>query len=192
MLKVHYIGTNTYNAKSFAKEAHEYGVSRAMPVSLIKKMDFGDKVFLAENIHDKTGEANIFGGFTVGGFTPMNISEIEMETLMTRLTRKVNDNKTGEYVMRLCGRYQVVSVGMIDNPDINKLSDCINTLKDINPDAKVLLTGKYFDINPVQYGPLFQTRGITFADNISEVDVTIKGNIQIAPTITNIDNYKRY
>jgi len=72
---LHYIGKGLYTPASFRREAERYGVNRAVPISMLKSIRYGDVVLVA--IHrsqkkrsSKTGArkwAEVFGCFQVTG-----------------------------------------------------------------------------------------------------------------------------
>ena len=190
--KVHYIGSGLYTPKIFAEEAKKFGVSRGFPIKTAMSLGFGDQVLLAEDLGD--AKANLFGGFTVTGFTPLNITEEQRKKLRSML--KVKEEKGAKKaeppiaVRRMCGTYVEISRDNIDY-DINSLKDCLKALKIVCPEAKMLLNGVYFDMEPLEYYPICHSRTITYADNLDMSAVKVKGNIETKAQIVNVSQYSK-
>lgn len=191
-VKVHYIGSGLYTPEIFAEEAKKFGVSRGFPIKTGMGLDFGDKVLLAEDLGN--AKANFFGGFTVTGFTPLNITDEQRKKLRSILkTKDEKDAKKADppvAVRRMCGTYIEVSRDTIDY-DINSLKDCLKALKIVCPEAKMLLNGVYFDIEPLEYYPICHSRTITYADNLDMSAVKVKGKTEIKAQIVNVDHYSK-
>lgn len=190
--KVHYIGSGLYTPEIFAEEAKKFGVSRGFPIKTAMGLGFGDKVLLAEDLGD--ARANLFGGFTITGFTPLNITEEQRKKLFSILKvkdDKEKNNKTAPVsVRRMCGTYTEIS--RVDvNYDINSLKDCLKALQIVCPESKMLLNGVYFDIEPLEYYPICHSRTITYADNLDISSVKIKGKTETKAQIVNVGQYSK-
>lgn len=188
---VHYIGQGLYTPELFASEAKTYGVSRGMPINTAMGLEYGSKILLAQDLG--SGNANLFGGFTVTGFTPLNISKEERQKLYDILKVKDDeseDNQEGVKVKRLCGSY--IILGKVDvRPDINNLKDCLKVLRGIKPDVKLLINGVYFDIEPVKYYPICFSRTITTADDLDFSTIKVRGDIADKAQIVNVKDYQK-
>jgi len=180
---IHFIGMGTYDIKSFVKEAKKYGVSRAIPISVASGMNFGKAILLAQ--YHGGCRAYIFGGFVVNGFSPINLSHDEMKRLKKKLD-VVKDVQSAYQVERMCGTYTVTSCTYINDT----LKECMEVLKEIKSDAKILLNGVYFDVEkPFTHYPVCFTRCMTYT-KIKYQELGVKlGKKQLQ--VSFITNYQR-
>ncbi len=77
---IHFIGKSYYTINSFEKEAAKFGVSRRIDKRLIKKMRYGDKVY----VFQKDGKSSkCFGYFVInsvwGKYSPEMMEELDRE-----------------------------------------------------------------------------------------------------------------
>ena len=166
-IKLHYIGKRYYTMESFTKEAEKYGVSRALPVSVVKKLHWGDKIYVAFDMKSSKGRyALVFGYFYVQG---LNISNPEIRQKLkedgrVRIVKEVSYGGSGGgrgvSVVRGCGSYSIGSVSYVDN-DIYELAEVIDDIaKKENIKVKVMVTGLFVRLSPIKlYGAPF-TRSI--------------------------------
>jgi len=118
-IKLHYIGKRFYTIETFTKEALKHGVSRAMPVGIIKKLHWGDKIYVAFEHKDQNGKgALVFGYFYVQGLNVSNpiVSEKLKEDDRIKIVKTVkpgggsSGSGGGARVSRGCGSYVVASI----------------------------------------------------------------------------------
>jgi hypothetical protein len=96
---LHFIGAGYYSIPKYAKEAQELGVSRRVSFFDLKKMEFGDRVLLAQ------WDGNVaiaFGTFYITGINGLN-HEITEKLEAAGKLKKFSDG--GEVVIRGCGMY---------------------------------------------------------------------------------------
>mgnify|MGYP001564311100 CR=1 FL=1 len=170
MIPVHFIGKGKYTPESFAEEAKKVGVSRALPLQVALGLEFGDKILLAMDMSNC--RAYLFGGFVVSGFTPLNLTPEEKKAFFESIKIK-KTNKVQELIKRGCGTYILETEMVIE--ENQPFKECLQKLKGIKKDAKILLNGVYFDLKkPFEYFPLCFTRGITHTDlGIPDADKNI-------------------
>lgn len=148
---LHYVGKGLYTPASFRREAERYGVNRAVPISMIKSIRYGDVVLVA--IHrsqkkrsSKTGArkwAEVFGCFQVTGLA-------FSEQVASYLEQNGYGKREGglQFVRRRCGVYaesefhtdspQSIWEGILEGWEAGAFSD-----------AKVFLVGKFIPMDTV-------------------------------------------
>lgn len=151
---LHFIGANTYGKDRFIKEAQRIGVSRAIPLNMLSKMKWGDRIYTAEfnpikmeNIK-KVGYADVFGYFTVYGFNhtlPHSIFEAILANTHTECG-------TAEpvTVIRACGSYAIAGSCFTKDAleDIcGLIKQFISEDKTIQEMPKFFVTGRFTVLN---------------------------------------------
>ena len=144
---IHFIGKNYYTMNKFVKEANLINVSRAISPFVIKKMNIGDVVLLAQ----KDGSSSkIFGYFVfteITGLTPEAIETLQKEKIINKVP-----SITPVKIERGCGSYTVTG-----EYEICSANDLMNTLRDLDNDliGRVMIGGQFHilkDIGiPVDY-----------------------------------------
>ena len=180
-IPLHYIGRRYYTIASFTAEAKKFGVSRALPTSVLKKFEWGDKIYLAFYEKDKKGPyALIFGYFVIAG---INVANDALKTEVNNDKRiKVKDSMdfgSGIVVTRGCGEYIVSSTTVVDN----KLSELIEVIEDagkrLGVKPKVMARGPFSKLTLAKLRGAKFTRSITYVTvppelleyfNISDID----------------------
>jgi len=104
-VRLHYIGRRFYSTERFIEEARRYGVSRALPASVIKSLKWGDVIFLAQ--YEKGGIAHIFGFMRVTGLSVIASRRVR-EIARQRLSIDAEYSGSGRAVVRACGSYVVM------------------------------------------------------------------------------------
>lgn len=140
---IHFIGKSYYTMDKFVSEAREKGVSRAVSFEIFKKMNIGDRIFLAQ----KDGKSTkIFGYFVfenIVGLDSQFISELKSDGYV----RQVSKPDYSEQVERGCGEYTVTGIFEINSPD--KLMDKIRN-SDKEDVGRVMIGGEFYDLKDVQ------------------------------------------
>jgi len=98
---IHFIGSKYYSINSFVKEAKEYSINRRISLNNLKRLDFGDRIFLAQG---GSKSSIIFGYFvltTVSGLPRDVVKELEESKC---IEFKDSDRKR---ILRGCGSYEV-------------------------------------------------------------------------------------
>lgn len=97
---LHFVGKSYYTPAKFEREAQKYGVSRRVSVQDLRKMTWGDKVYLA--IKDGNQIAKVFGFFIIE-----RLAGLDAETMQGVTTRYGAEpiDMGGELVARECGQY---------------------------------------------------------------------------------------
>jgi len=166
---VHYVGVNLYKIRDFIREASKHGVSRALPLNIVKKLKWGDRIFLAQ--YDSKGKmARIFGYFTVDGlryFTEdgnQEFSKAVRERLDVREYTFVNKD-----VFRICGNYTISFVCYVGN-SVEEIATILEELsKEFNTKVKVFVEGELTLIVPVEVPAKF-TRSVIKLDIPDEIE----------------------
>jgi len=182
--KLHYVGKRLYSLKLFIREAEQHGVSRAIPLSIVGKMKWGEPILLA--FYDtKKGVANIFGYFTVDTITH-NFPKLLADELC-RKVHIVDSKKVDVEVDRGCGSYIVRSIAYTDE----ELEKVVEKIKEVaekyNYKVKIFVGGKLKIFKEMIRVPAKFTRSIVYVD----LDVDIKTLPQREVRIVRIDNYRR-
>ena len=114
----HFVGTR-YTPRSFIEEARLYGVSRNLPASQLKGMNYGDIV----NLLQWSGEqASLFAQFTVSRvlIRDPEISAKISERLIEEGRARYDDSNSGggSSVVRECGSYDVSGRVIVDDKSV--------------------------------------------------------------------------
>jgi len=128
---LHFIGNKYYSIPKFIKEAKRIGAARRVSLKVLKKMNFGDKVVVAQWDGYKT---IVFGYFiirTVGGITHDISAEVRERY------GGICISPGGEVVTRGCGTY-VSGACYATNAEINEICEVIEEVAGEN--AKLPLT----------------------------------------------------
>ena len=155
-VKLHYVGKGLYDIERFKKEAHRYGVSRALPLSIVKKLKDHERIYLAQW---NKGKALIFGYFTVDGLQYFGSEELKKKIREDERLKVRSESYSGEVVIRGCGCYTISSVTYVDN-SISELAQIIDDArKELGENVKVFVTGRFYEIEPFEIPAPF-SRGI--------------------------------
>ena len=114
---LHWIGNEYYSIESFISEAEEYGVSRRVPKHILKKMEWGDKVFLATR---ETGKKKpvIFGYFYIDRLQGINIDDLPEDIAV-----KVVNAGPVALVKRGCGYLVAGGIYAYTDANVERLAD---------------------------------------------------------------------
>lgn len=108
---LHFIGKGYYDdIDAFIHESKQIGISRAIAYNVFKKMELGDRVFLAQKHADK--KSKIFGYFIFSSILGMKAEKID------ELRQKgiIKDEPVLPFAInRGCGMYVVASTSTIEN-----------------------------------------------------------------------------
>lgn len=197
MVKLHYIG-KLYSIKKFEQESLKYGVSRAIPLHLLSKIQFGEKIYLGQwnfteeitidvenELTKRIGTADIFGYFIVNG---LNLPDKITELLLPKLNIKEVSEPTHSQVERGCGSYEVTAVVFVDNSMEEILQVLKETMKDLNmKNVKVFLTGVYHPIIPH-----LEIQEMEFSRSFVDLPYSNDGKLlEVEKQIQFIEDYKR-
>lgn len=140
---IHFIGKSYYTMDKFISEAKEKGISRAVSHEVFKKMNIGDRIFLAQ----KDGKSTkIFGYFvfeSIVGQDSQFISGLKSDGYIVQVSKP----DYSEQIERGCGEYTVTGVYAINSPD--KLMERIRE-SDKEDVGRVMIGGKFHYLNGVQ------------------------------------------
>jgi len=134
---LHFVGKSYYSREEFIFESKAHGVSRAVAPNILKKMQMGDAVFLAQ------GDAKssvIFGMFIIDRLIGLS------EDLIQEMTRQnlIEVQTVDPYkVERGCGSYVVGAECKIK--DRNAIFDLIRNTKDADI-GRVMVGGEFFTL----------------------------------------------
>lgn len=131
---LHYIGKQYYSIKKFIKEANDVGINRKIDPRMLKKMNFGDLIFLAQG--DSKG-SKIFGFFEFT--TLMGLSDVLKERLINSDVVKWVSTPRAK-IIRGCGSYILESLYKVC--DTNKVMKIIRSMD--NEDLKGIMIGGSF------------------------------------------------
>ena len=156
---LHYVGLKSYTLQQFIDEAISLGVQRAISLTHLKRISWGDVVFLALHTREKVGDrrvpcARIFGFFTVEGISyrlPPKANRILKELIPIEKSKVPT---SGDVIERGCGRYAVAEINYIDpsKVSIQDIAKAIGSaVKAIGWKGryKLFITGTFY-----KYGPL--------------------------------------
>jgi hypothetical protein len=135
---IHFIGKKYYTINQFIDEANKQGISRAIASQMLKKMEFGDLILLAQ----KDGSATkIFGGFVFSRI--VGIGHFAMKHLQEKNLVK-HSSSPGTKIQRGCGNYTVQDVYTITNE--KKVMEEIRQMSNI---GKAMIGGEFLSIDQI-------------------------------------------
>jgi len=140
---LHFIGNKYYSISKFIKEAKQLEASRRVSLKVLKKMNFGDKVVVAQWDGKKT---IVFGYFTirrVGGITP----DISVE--VCERYGGVCISPGGEVVIRCCGIY-ISGACYSTSASIGKICEVIEEVAGENAKLPLVVEGPFTPYPTVQ------------------------------------------
>jgi len=168
-IPLHYIGNRTYGIERFVKEAKNIGVSRTLPTTLLKQMEWGQPVLLAvwrrmsEEQDRKTrekGSALVFGYFTITG---LNASNQLVQIAKKHLNIKGSiEYDGGQLVRRGCGTYSVTATHYIDNTLKETVEALEKAMEELGMKEKIFATGQFHELEHFTITPAPFTRSITY------------------------------
>lgn len=144
---LHFIGKQYYTINAFESEAREYQVSRRIALDKLKKMRFGDKIYLFQKTR-KAHNSTMFGFFTferiLGEIPQVMIDELHKEGHLD-LTISVNAGgieNAGKHIIRGCGSYIMGMALILEGIDAFALAE---KLKRHNA-QKVMIGGTFYGL----------------------------------------------
>ena len=128
---LHFIGKKYYSQNAFLKEAMALGVSRVVALSVLKVMNWGDRVLLAQ--HD--GKSSIaFAYFRITRIQGEDLDEIIFTDEVKKALKKES------YVLRGCGSYEITVQAEIDSTKLS-LPDIANRLETLKGKKTIMIGG---------------------------------------------------
>jgi len=173
---VHFVGLRYYTVKSYVEEAKRLGVSRALPVNVLKRFNWGDPIFLAIHVKEQSEDgkeviptAVVFGYFRIGWLqfkaTPRVHQAVANDP---RLNAKHYALPSVIHENRGCGEYDVVGVTTVGKEvTLPMLISVIREhAKRFGDKVKVMVGGVFEEIDP----PL-KLRGVKFTQSVTFVNL---------------------
>lgn len=147
---LHFIGRSYYSIASFAREAKKVGVSRRIGRQTLCKMNFGDRIVLAQWDGKKAVAFGYFHLSAVGGL-PSEVTAKGLEKHGGELAAF-----GGSLVSRGCGSYVL---GNLYTTKANVREIC-DVIEQASPDALLMIEGqlKVFPAVPVPHKYVYLTR----------------------------------
>jgi len=206
---LHYIGSRLYPKEVFIKEAEKFGVNRCLPLKIIKKFSWGDRILLATFIPQKVdiieqqvlingklekydgrknrkgGKGEVFGYFDIRGLNL--IASNEFKTALTSQLNIISTKEVNQGVQRQCGSYVISSAHTVTDSiaDIIKKAEILS--KEKQEKVKFFVTGKFYPLTAI-------IDNATFTRTIIEVEITEElkpGDIINETVIGMIENYNK-
>jgi len=190
---LHYVGRGLYSINTFVREAKKYGVSRAIPLQMLKKLHWGEKIYLAqvkEKLEGGRVVAKVFGYFTIRGINIGSSDELRKEIFRDeRINAKVI--RTGNmHVERACGSY-IVSATAVTSADLETVANVISEkAKEFGESVKVFIGGELTLIDPIEIVAPF-TRSLVKVE-LDESKVKITRTLKIKEEDKHIHHVKNY
>ena len=196
---LHYIGKGLYTIESFVREAKKYGVSRAIPLQMLKKLNWGDKIYLAQSLSkvetDAKNEvvAKVFGYFRVESVQLSASDKLKSEVYGDERVRAKVVDSGGYTVQRACGSYEVGSIA-VTNANLSTVAEVIKEKEnELGEKAKVFVCGELVLIEPIEITAPF-TRSLVRV-NIDESKLVVKKTLKIESkrekAVVHVKDYKR-
>lgn len=148
---LHLIGNGLYGAPRFIREAKRLGVNRAMPLSFLKTLTFGQNVLLGEHISEPipnsdevTHVVRVFGYFHLSGITydaPDEVRKKVAERL--HVVEVTNAPLTPQPITRACGSYCIIGGYVVTD----SLEDIVKVIEDVSRELNYNSAAYRFFIN---------------------------------------------
>jgi len=136
---IHFIGKSYYTINAFIKEAERIGISRAIAPAVLRKMNIGDIVMLAQRDGAST---KVFGYFitkNITGLTPDTIRSMKEYSIVKRISTLVPMK-----IQRGCGEYEITASYEIT--DTTLAMEFIHTLSD-DKIGRVMIGGEFYNLS---------------------------------------------
>jgi len=185
---LHYVGKGLYSKTKFVHEARKYGVSRALPASQIKKLEWGEPILLAfYEVIDDVPTADVFGYFYFTRLRHAGLTAEASDELLSRLDVVRIDRSPPQLVVRGCGSYiQGGSAIVRDKPrDIIKKAEEIEEKYGIR--IKWFVEGDFHSLPQILIRPVKFARGLLKV----RLDVDIKELRDVRGTVVFSYDYRQ-
>lgn len=158
---IHFIGKQYYTINQFIREAERIGVMRAVSPTVLKQMDFGDRVMLVQ----KDGASSkIFGYFI---FTQITGLKLEVITALGDGVIQRMPAMTPMPIQRGCGQYTVTAQYQI--MDSSKLMYVIRNLNNDDFD-RIMVGGKFYPLSEIGISTDYVLCNIPFRQGFRRFD----------------------
>lgn len=196
-LKLHYVGVKLYPVQTFIKEAQGLGVNRCLPINVVKKIKWNDRILLATyepkaleegrdgRSNKRNGTAHVFGYFNVTGLS-YNASP-EFKKALTAQLDVIKTSEPNETVHRQCGSYEIRQSCVIKNSIEDIISKAQKLAEERAEKIKFFVAGAFTPFE-LTISP------INFARGVITVDVTLEPeNIteEILKMVNTLENYNK-
>lgn len=151
---LHFIGKQYYTMNAFESEAREYQVSRRIALDKLKKMKFGDKIYLFQKAR-KSHNSIVFGYFTferILGQIPESLTEELLDEGHLTQTMDFGEPRAGTSVIRGCGSYIMGTGYILRGIDAPALADKLQKYGA----TKVMIGGTFFGLPHIASDIKFQ------------------------------------
>lgn len=121
---LHWIGNSYYSIASFIKEAERLGVSRRVPSNVIKKMDFGDRIYCISREPNLKSPV-VFGYYDITKFQGLHIDWGKVPDHLQPRTIEASPFSIQE---RGCGTIREGGLYAIGIPSVKKLESYVSSV----------------------------------------------------------------
>lgn len=181
---LNYVGSGVYSVPVFEAEARRIGVSRGLPMRIIRTLSFGDKILLAQWNPDReeqerlrpaaqeaggkyfrVGSAEVFGYFTVSGLS-FRCEDPEMVAALVSTLHVQMLVEANERVDRMCGTGIIgVRYFVTDSvEDVIVKAQTVEREMGRGKRFKFFVTGAYSRIERMTLSPAKFSRGVVKVD----------------------------
>ena len=180
---LHFVGRGLYSKEEFIIESEKFGVNRALPKPILRKMKFGEKILLAQYEPQKLNKdggisefpkAVVFGYYTIHG---LNFDAWENEEFRTKLVSQldlVSESIGRGNIKRKCGSYIIGASYVV----LNELDDIIAKVekleKEMGVNVKVFVAGSFKQLAMKEISPIKFSRSGTFVEFDRELEGEVK------------------
>ena len=187
---LHYVGSKLYPKEIFIKEAEAVGVNRCLPLRMIKKLSWGDRIllgiFIPKEIEityhtnlqgeqekdqdlrkNKTGgRAEIFGYFDIRGLNI--IASDEFKKTLTSQLNVIESKEINQRIQRQCGSYTVGTSHIVTNSIKEIIEKAIKLSDERQEKVKFFVAGKFYTYKS-HVEPINFTRTIIEIQDVNEL-----------------------
>ena len=160
-LYLHYVG-KIYSVRKFIAEARRYGVSRCLPASIVKHLKWGQPILLAKyrRTEDGTGEAVVFGYFTISRLRHANMTAEAERELRSRLRVRGVIDSGPQLVCRGCGSYYVGGLVLVEDEVDEIVEKAEEVAENYGIRIKWFVEGEFRPLGPLILRPAKFSRGL--------------------------------
>jgi len=138
---LHYVGQGLYSRKEFIDEARRLGVNRAFPITMFKRLKWGDQILLATHNSDNN-VATVFGYYDIQGINLAGDEEAKTRFFDNIRVLKIVSDDTPKPVARKCGSYYVGAVYIVEDT-LEEIADKVKQATEQGGKLKVFVYGAF-------------------------------------------------
>lgn len=190
-----FVGKRLYGIERFVKEAVKLGVSRAIPPTMLKNFEFGDRIYLAVMEKQIEGlkkvQATIFGFYTIENLLLSCSEALKKEIYSDPRYKVVKIEDMNVTVNRICGSYTVTSTAFVD-ASLKEIAEVITEKSmQANEKVRIMLGGKFSPVEPLTIVTPFSRSPIRVECDESIIKPLSKMPNDFEKKVLHVDRYSK-